>query len=88
MNEAQKLLVAIGGTAELVAGHMGHYWADSQTAKKQRQRNGWIGIGPGTYGETLRAHFDSKRVEAKKAKEARKAELHQPPRGVAVYRAA
>lgn len=75
MNQAQKLLVAIGGTAELVAGYQGHYWADTQTTKKHRQRKGRIGRG--TYGETLRAHFDSKRVEAKKAREARKAELRK-----------
>ena len=38
MNQAQKLLVAIGGTAELVAGHMGHYFADAQTQKKTHAR--------------------------------------------------
>jgi hypothetical protein len=56
VNEAQKLLVAIGGTAELVAGHMEHYWADSQTAKKEKQRKGRI--GGGKYGRNLMAYFD------------------------------
>jgi len=46
MNEAQKLLVRIGGVAELVAGHMQHYWADISTAAKpKRQRAGQIGKG-------------------------------------------
>jgi hypothetical protein len=38
-NMAQAVLYAIGGTAELVAGINGHYWADDSTPSKNgRQR--------------------------------------------------
>jgi len=64
MNNAQKLLVSIGGTAELVAGYMGHYISDRSTEKKpQRQRKGQIGTG--TYGKALMRHFDVIRGENK-----------------------
>jgi hypothetical protein len=60
MNEAQKLLVRIGGVAELVAGHMQHYWADISTAAKpKRQRAGQI--GKGRFGLNVMASFDAKR---------------------------
>lgn len=53
-NAAQMLLVTIGGTAELVAGHMGHYYSDQQTSKKTPQRPL---VGRGNYGKNLLAHF-------------------------------
>lgn len=55
MNTAQKLLVAIGGTAELVAGLDEHWWSDSQTAEKAHQRPL---LGRGKYGVGLKARFD------------------------------
>lgn len=62
LNQAQLLLMRIGGTADLVAGVGGHYWADTQTPKKTRQRH-----RSRHYGRNLMAHFDGKRREAKKA---------------------
>jgi hypothetical protein len=66
MNQAQLVLMMIGGTAELVAGVNDHYWADQSTEKKQRQRKGRIGRG--TYGRNLMAHYDRKRAEAKEGR--------------------
>lgn len=62
MNEAQKLLARIGGTASLVAGVDGHWWADQQMAKKTRA-NGKV--GGGHYGRDLMAHFDRERQSQK-----------------------
>ncbi len=62
MNNAQKLLIKIGGTAVLVAGQDGHYWADNQTAKSRRH-----GIPKAHYGDTLQSHFDLARQVAKRA---------------------
>lgn len=64
MNAAQKLLIGIGGTAELVAGHMGHYWADSQTPKKEHKRLFKVGGKRvrGTFGRDVMASFDRKNV--------------------------
>lgn len=75
MNQAQQLLIRIGGTAELVAGYQGHYWADAQTSKKPRQRKGRIGRG--TYGENLMAKFDSLRFEERRAKQAKRVEVRK-----------
>lgn len=63
MNTAQKLLVAIGGTAELVAGRDGHWWADNQTPKRVplRPRK-----GRGNYGSGLKAKFDDANCFVKK----------------------
>ena len=55
MNSAQNLLMRIGGTAQLVAGHMKQYWADQSTAKKTHKRPL---ICRGKYGRTLQSHFD------------------------------
>ena len=74
MNTAQKLLVAIGGTAELVAGHMGHYYADIQTEKKpSRPRPGQALIKKGTFGRNVIASFDAKRGDL----ETRQARHHE-----------
>ena len=60
MNAAQQLLIRIGGQAELVAGWMGHYYSDLQTASKsKRQRAGQVGSGK--YGRNLMAMFDRQR---------------------------
>ncbi len=56
LNLAQKLLVRIGGTAELVAGVGGHYWADASTSKKVPHRPRKC---RGNYGKLLMAHFNS-----------------------------
>lgn len=56
-NAAQRLLISIGGMAELVAGHMGHYYADSSPPKKTKQRAG-SRVGRAVYGRNLKAHFD------------------------------
>jgi hypothetical protein len=42
-NAAQQLLISLGGMATLVAGYDGHYFADSQTFKKQKQRPNRLG---------------------------------------------
>ncbi|MDF2435454.1 MAG: hypothetical protein JWP44_5085 [Mucilaginibacter sp.] len=63
VNQAQLLLTLIGGTAQLVAGYDGHYWADNSTPKRQRTRGR---VGGGTYGRSLMAHFDRKRFDAKR----------------------
>lgn len=70
MNQAQKLLVRIGGLAELVAGSGGHYYADSQTAEKQHRRPL---KGRGNYGVNIQAHFDQKRFAEMKDKKAARA---------------
>jgi hypothetical protein len=59
INSAKSLLNFIGGTASLVAGLEGHYWADASMAKKSRTRGR---LKAGTYGKALMAHFASKRV--------------------------
>lgn len=64
MNNAQWLLYNIGGTAELVAGAGGHYWSDHQTQKREPSRPM---TGRGNYGRNVMAHFDMKRMDAKKA---------------------
>lgn len=66
-NTAQQLLAHIGGTAELVAGIDGHYWADASTPVKQHHRPR---KGRGDYGLNLKAHFDSTeyRYKQKRAK--------------------
>ena len=56
MNQAQKVLMVIGGTAQLVAGHMEHYWADASTEKKPVRR-----IGKGNFGVNIMAQFDRNR---------------------------
>lgn len=67
MNEAQKLLISIGGTAQLVAGHMKHYWADPQTPKKEHKRLYKLDGKRvrGDFGKTLKAHFDSEAMKVK-----------------------
>jgi len=62
-NAAQRLLIAIGGTAELVAGRDGHYYADNQTTKKVRSRSR---IGRGTFGRNLLADFAAKWLKKQK----------------------
>lgn len=64
MNQAQKLLVAIGGTAELVAGHMGHYYADAQTPKKEHARTFKRNDKQvrGNYGRDLLATFAARNL--------------------------
>lgn len=62
-NQAQILLMRIGGTADLVAGAGGHFWADGSTQKRQRSRGR---LKAGTYGRSLIAHFDQKRFDAKR----------------------
>jgi hypothetical protein len=42
-NAAQQLLISLGGMATLVGGYDGHYYADSQTFKKQKQRPNRLG---------------------------------------------
>lgn len=42
-NAAQQILIAIGGTAALVGGYDGHYYADQQTQKKGKQRPNRLG---------------------------------------------
>lgn len=42
-NSAQTILIAIGGTGALVGGYDGHYYADQQTPKKQKQRPNRLG---------------------------------------------
>lgn len=65
MKAAQHLLIRIGGQAELVAGWMGHYYADASTPKKpSRQRVGQIGAG--RFGKNLMASNDAKRGDLAK----------------------
>lgn len=42
-NRAQQILISLGGTAALVAGYGGHYYADQQTPKKAKQRPNRLG---------------------------------------------
>lgn len=42
-NAAQQILISLGGSALLVAGYEGHYHADQQMAKKQKQRPNRLG---------------------------------------------
>lgn len=61
-NTAQRLLIAIGGTAMLVGGWDDNWYADKQTpAKPRRARPGQV--GPGKYGRNLMSHFDDKRKD-------------------------
>lgn len=70
MNNAQKLLASIGGTAEFVAGVGDHWWADAQTPKKDHARpyygpegsNGKRTRLRGGYGRALMAKFDEKNI--------------------------
>jgi hypothetical protein len=55
INSAKSLLNFIGGTAHLVAGQDGHYWADQQTPKKVHAKPQ---IGRGNFGKNLMAKFD------------------------------
>ncbi len=55
-NLAIKMLIAIGGTAAMVGGYMGAYYADKQTEPKPRRPKG------ASYGAIIRAHFAKKRV--------------------------
>jgi hypothetical protein len=63
MNRAQTLLMQIGGTANLVAGAEGHYWADGSTSARTRTRGR---IKAGTYGKSLMAHFDREKFNVKR----------------------
>jgi len=63
-NAAQRILIAIGGRAALVAGLDGMYWPDEQMAKKGHKRPL---AGRGNYGRSLKTHFDKMRVEARRA---------------------
>lgn len=61
-NTAQKLLLAIGGTAAIVGGYNGNGWPDQQTPKQQRR----VGAGKGVYGRNLRAYFNANAAAARK----------------------
>jgi hypothetical protein len=55
-NLALRLLIALGGTGLMMGGYDNMWWADRQFGKKKRQR---AGRGKkGTYGLSLKAHFD------------------------------
>ncbi len=56
MSNAQKILVAIGGTAELVAGHMDHYFAGAQTPKRTKR----VSAGKHAFSRGIQAKFDEK----------------------------
>lgn len=57
-NVAILILIAIGGTAAMVAGYMGSYYADFQTMAKPKRKAG------ASYGTILRASYAKKRLAA------------------------
>jgi len=65
MNKAQQILIAIGGTAALVAGYDGHYWSDKSTPKKSRRTRKF---GYGNFGKTLTNIYTEKNLEKMKEK--------------------